>query len=457
MTIMSFTGPRRTLLLAATIVTAACQSLDAPDQNAISLDGLTTAPTPASVAAATQDLIVGFRQKTASMTSTFGILGREGYNLDPGNLQNVQQYFVALGDIAIWSGPYRMLKLADMVDVAVDKVAALSATQKAGYHGFIATAKAFQLLAVIRCVDASGAAIDAASGPTDSLPPIVDKAAVYTAIDQLLDNGQTALQAAGATFAFSLGTGFAGFETPATFLRFNRALRARADIDVGSYSQALTDLAASFLDTTKPMTYGPVATYSTAAGDAQNPLYEAQPRVYFAHPSLATNAQKKADGSLDNRFVSKVKATTSVTRAGVTTAWTFQIYSGPTAAIPIIRNEELILLHAEASLGLNNTASAISDINIVRASSGGLAPISSPYAASAGQPATLLDELLYEKRYSLLWEVGTTWLDARHYGELAALPHDAAGFVVFPYTRIPDAECQARRNAPAGCVSPKGL
>jgi hypothetical protein len=317
------------------------------------------------------------------------------------------------------------------------------------------TVKALELLTVIRTVDQSGAALDAATSPSGPLPPIVSRSEVYGYIVSLLDSAQTQLQAAGPTFAFTLGAGFAGFNTPATFLSFNRALRARADVDMTNYAQALTDLSASFLDVTKPMFYGPFNTYSTVAGDAQNPLYEAQPRVWYAHPSLMAKAQRRADGTLDNRVVAKVKAIPAITRAGITTQWTFQSFTGPTAPIYIIRNEELILLRAEASLALGSTSAAVRDINIVRATSGGLPAISDPYVAATGQPATLLDELLYEKRYSLMWEEGTSsWLDARRYNKLASLPKDLASFVVYPYTRISDVECQQRNNAPAGCKMP---
>jgi hypothetical protein len=442
---------------AALIVAAltACKSLDGPDQNAVSLGDLTTSPTPASVNAATQNLLAGMRADASAVTSTFGQFGREAYNLDPGNLQNVQQYFVVLGDVAIWTGPYRTIKLADLILSSLDGVSAFSAAQKSGYRGFAMTVKALELLTVIRTVDQSGAALDASSNPSAPLPPIASRNEVYAYVTALLDSAQTQLQAAGTSFSFSLGAGFAGFNTPATFLTFNRALRARADIDMGNYAQALTDLAASFLDVTKAMYYGPFNTYSTTAGDVQNPLYEAQPRVWYAHPSLMAKAQRKPDGTLDNRVLAKVKSIPAITRAGITTQWTFQNYSGPTAPIYIIRNEELILLRAEANLALGNTSTAIRDINIVRATSGGLAPISDPYVPAAGQPATLLDELLYEKRYSLMWEEGTSsWLDARRYGKLASLPKDLSNFVVYPYTRISDVECQQRNNVPNGCKMP---
>lgn len=444
----------RAAVASAIAVTCGCTNLAAPDQNAISITALTTAPTAASIAGATQDLIAGVRGNAGTIASTFGQFGREAYDLDPGNLQLVQQYFVSLGDLAIWTGPYRQIQLADVILAGVGAISSFSAQQQAGVRGFTMTMKAMQLLTIIRCVDQSGAALDVAAGPTAPLPPIVSKAAVYDYLGQLLDSAQTYLQGAGTTFPFVVGAGFVGFDTPPTFLQFNRAIRARVDIDIGNFTQALTDLGGSFLSLTKPLSTGPFNTFSTVAGDAQNPLYEASPRVWYAHPSLATNAQKKADGTLDNRFLSKVKATPSITRANITTGWTFQLYSGPTASIPILRNEELILLRAEAYLGVGNTNAAISDINFIRATSGGLPPISNPYVAGPGQPATLLDELLYEKRYSLLWEVGTSWLDARHYGELKQLPHDFAGSVVYPYTRIADAECQARANAPAGCAMP---
>lgn len=439
----------------AAIILGACHSLDAPDQNAISLAGLTNTPTVASVAGATQDLLAGMRTDAGTVISTFGQFGREGYDLDPGNLQFVQQYFVSLGDVAIWTNPYRTIKVADLVLAAVGGVPSFTTEQQEGIRGFAMTVKALELLTVIRCVDGSGAALDVSTSATAALPPIVGRDAVYAYIVQLLDSAQTHLQAAGSAFAFNLGAGFTGFNTPATFLQFNRALRARADIETDNFADALTDLSQSFLDTTKPLSTGPFSTYSTIAGDVQNPLYEAQPRVWYAHPSLALDAQLKGDETPDNRFLAKVRQIPSITRAGITTEWTFQVYSGPTAPIPIITNEELILLRAEANLGLSNTSAAIGDINFIRVNSGGLDPISDPYVPAAGQPSTLLDELLYEKRYSLMWSEGTSsWLDARHYGKLSELPKDLPNFVVYPYTRIADVECQARKNAPAGCQNP---
>ena len=109
--------------------------------------------------------------------------------------------------------------------------------------------------------------------------------------------------------------------------------------------------------------------------------------------------------------------------------------SSPTA---IIRNEELVLLRAEANIGLNNLAAALVDINDIRAVSGGLTPL-----GTLG--ATPLDALMYEKRFSTLFE-GLRWVDMRRWNRLALLPIDKAGQFVAKVMPIPQAECDARAS-----------
>src|SRR5438477_754946 len=69
---------------------------------------------------------------------------------------------------------------------------------------------------------------------------------------------------------------------------------------------------------------------------------------------------------------------------------------------------------AEANIALNNTGPAIADIDLIRVQSGGLA------ASSGLNPSNILDELLKQKRYSLLFEGGHRWIDLRRYGKLDA-------------------------------------
>jgi hypothetical protein len=447
----------RVASVASLLVMGCSAPPDAPDQNAQALGDLTGTPSVSAITTAAQGLIRGLR--ATQTTQLFSRLGREGYNLDPGNPQNFPAFYSTLGDLAPWAGPYATIKLADLVIEPLDRVAGLSTPQKEAIRGFAKTIKATQLLTVIRSTDVNGALLDAAANPTDPPAPIASKAEVYAQIFKLLDEAQVHLKAGGTAFPFLLGSGFAGFDTPASFLTFTQAVRARADIDLKNWSAALNDLSGSFLDTSAPLTKGVYETYSLVSGDITNPLYEGVPRLFFVHPRIVANAQKKADGSPDNRLTAKAKAIPPISRFGLTNVaaiWTN--YPSQTAPVAFLRNEELILLRAEANLGLGNDAAAVADINFVRVNSGGLPPITLPYAPAAGAPPTLLDELLYNKTYSLMWEEGSSsWLDARRYGKLANLPHDLPGQVVFPYLRIADLECDARDPKPAGCTSPTGL
>ena len=447
----------RAISLAALSVAVGCKPIDAPDQNAQALSDLTGTPSVSAVTTSAQGLVRGLRAALA--TQTFSRLGREGYNLDPGNPQNFPAFYSTLGDLAPWAVPYSTIKLADLVIAPLEKVVGLSAAEKESIRGFAKTIKATQLLLVIRATDLNGAQLDATGNPTDPPAPIASKPEVFGEIFKLLDEAQTHLKAGGNTFPLLLGSGFAEINTPPTFLKFNRAIRARANIELKNWSEALVDLNGSFLDENAPLNTGVYHTYSLVSGDATNNLYEGVPRLYFVHPRIQANAQKKADGTPDDRVLRKVESIPPFSRFGLTNvSATWKNYPTQTASIPYLRNEELILLRAEANLGLGNTVAAIADINLVRTKSGGLPPITLPYNPAAGAPPTLLDELLYNKTYSLMWEEGSSsWTDARRYGKLAQLPHDLPGHVVFPYLRIADLECDARNPKPAGCTSPAGI
>jgi starch-binding outer membrane protein, SusD/RagB family len=190
--------------------------------------------------------------------------------------------------------------------------------------------------------------------------------------------------------------------------------------------------------------------HGTGPGDFANPLAQ-DPLVgeNFVHPSMKTDAQLQADGvTLDQRFLDKtvprplrsVGSDASLLSSDL--GWIR--YTTPSTPIPIIRNEELILLHAEASIGLLDLVTATDDINFIRTTSGRLAPI-----GLLPTPEAALDELLYNKRYSLMYEGGHRWLDARHYGRLATLPIDRPANtppdVIFSTLPIPTAEVLSRQ------------
>ena len=61
----------------------------------------------------------------------------------------------------------------------------------------------------------------------------------------ILDGALSDLNAAGDSFSFPLA-GFEGFDTPSTFSKFNRAVKAVALIYSGNKTEALTALSSSF-------------------------------------------------------------------------------------------------------------------------------------------------------------------------------------------------------------------
>jgi hypothetical protein len=311
--------------------------------------------------------------------------------------------------------------------------------------------QALDLIMVIQTRDAFGAPIDVNLDPAAAPGPVASRQEVYARIVSLLDGARTDLQSAGTGFPFALSPGFADFDTPSEFIRFNRALRARTAIWLSDFAGALSALQASFLDTSAPLTLGAYHTFSTGSGDAQNGNFDPTGRTLRGHPSFQTDAQRRPDGSLDLRAQRKQgQASGTLTVQGVSSDKLVTVYEGPTSPLPIMRNEELILLRAEANIGLGNLTAAIPDIDLIRTTSGGLAPYAGPVTATA-----LLDELLYNKRYSLYFE-GHRWSDLRRYNRLGQLPRDVATHRVFAQWPYPQNECLARQLTTDACSPVNG-
>ena len=200
-------------------------------------------------------------------------------------------------------------------------------------------------------------------------------------------------------------------------------------------------------------------TFTTGTGDAQNGLINTN---IYAHPSLETDAQSNGD-VLDARFTSKivrVPAEDAGTAGGLNSDLKFTAYASPDASVPIIRNEELILLRAEAEWGSGDLAAAIADLNIVREGSGGLEPLADGLDADAVE-----EEILYNRRYSLMFEGGHRWIDLKRHGRTAAcgaspattgttncLPLDLPGAPHQP--ALPDPDRRVRRASGRAGLQP---
>ncbi len=447
---------RSAIVILALVWSGGCNELTVPDFNNLDLSDLAKNPTPAKIAQAAQGMLIGARAQIGEQNgyvSLLGILGRESYNFDAADPRFITEMLIGPldGGSPAFGGnlfelPYRNIRNGNTLLGAVDVVAGLSDEQKEATRGFVKTIQALDYLEIINTRDELGAPIEVDQDPTAEPAPIATKSEVFAHIVQLLDEASGHLQAGGASFPFGVSDGFTDFSTPASFLTFNRALKARVEVYRGNYAAALEALDASFLNLDAPLTLGAYHSYSTRSGDLQNQLFDPTGRAILAHPSIITDAQPRPDGTPDAR-TSKVAALDEPrTVQDITTDLVFTIYPSNIAPIPVIRNEELILLRAEANLGLGQLPAALDDIDFIRVRSGRLAPYSGPVTQAA-----LLDELLYDRRYSLLFEGGHRWIDARRYGRLESLPRAVPTHNVFDHFPFPEAECLARSPAPPEC------
>ena len=437
----------------------ACREVTVPNYNNPSVNALTSTPTASVVNTAVVGLLVLYRGGTSVEAWQMGSFGREAYNLlqaEPRDLLGFYGGPVVPGGFVQdlgWSNAYTNLRQAQLLMTAVDKVANYSTAQKEAVKGFVETIAAMEMLRQIKIRDTIGIVIDIPVDP-NVLGPVAGKDAVLARISDLLDSAKTHLAAGGSAFPFALTSGFAGFNTPATFIAVNRAMKARDDLLRKQWQQVLTDLSASFIDTSATslagLNKGAYNVWNTASGDSPNPLYDPTPTALYVHPSILSGAQKRADGSPDLRVTRKTAPGVTRTLQGVVGTTKFIQYSSLNDPTPIVRNEELILMRAEANYQLGNMAAAIADLNFIRVNSGGLAPLPANFSGD------MVTEILYNRAYSLLFEQGTRWVDARRYGRLAQLPKTSGGTFpeqIFPYVMFTDAECIQRNQQPAQACS----
>jgi starch-binding outer membrane protein, SusD/RagB family len=427
---------------------AAC-NLEVDNLNGPNLETLVDNPTPSAIAAASTGMLITLRTGLADRpgyVSELGILGRESYVLDPADPRFITELMktqeIGPGSLVFggnfWATPYAGIHNAEIILTAVDNVgSAMTDEEKEATRGFVKTMEALQYLVVYNTRFDVGGVIVMSDDP-NVLDPIVGKAEMENKIQSLLEEAKTHLMAGGDVFPFPLSSGFTGFDTPTNFVKVNRAIKARMSVYVGSHAQALTELQESFIaqDMANPQfNLGAFNVFRSAGGDLTNQLVD--PNIY-ANPSIFATAHKDAGGMVDDqRVLAKLeKLPTPVGQSGLTATETFKMYT-ITTPIAIIRNEELILLKAEAEIFTNDLATANTDLNFVRTLSGGLPP----YPAFASQ-AEAIDALVYERRNSLLFEGGHRWIDSRRLGKLGDLPLDG-GFVHMQMP-IPQAETDAR-------------
>ncbi len=413
-----FTKTRFAILtgLAVTVLMlSSCGSQDINDQNNLDVNSPSV-----SIQGLALGLEAGVRDNINTYYRVTGSIGREIYyfqGADPRFTGELLEGPIDNGGFLLlrpWESAYRVIRNGNDI-LARMSALGLSGEQANGASGFAKTYMAYAHLRNLTYTWDNGIRFDVAG----ELPgPFIDRAAALDAIAALLDQAYNELTSAGSSFAWNTTSGLAAFDTPATFAQLNRGFKARVDAYRENWQGVLDALSNSFVDANASMDLGAYMLFSLAAGDTVNPVYEDQNGsllILHGHPSMVTDAEAG-----DDRLARKINVRSSTTvfdalssNLGVTTA------ARADAPYPIMRNEELLLLRAEANIHLGNLDVAATDINNVRAVSGNLGPVNLTDMSSA------IDQLLHERRYSLFHE-GHRWVDMRRYGKLNELPLDRA-------------------------------
>lgn len=412
-------------LLASILALGACDFEQSTNPN--SPDPIGENPSRGQVSAGANGMLIALRTDVQDFALDVGILGREVLRIDGSDPRFITELLISELDPGgdafggdHWGDQYNAIRGGKRLLDALPTAELLSDAERSATAGFVRTIQAYSFLMILTTHTQDSIPIDIPADIAAPPAPFVTNAAAYDHVVALLDQGRADLLAGGAAFPFSLPAGFTGFNTPATFVQFNRSLRARVAAYRQDWAGVLAALTESFLvDAAAPLERGVYLDYGTGSGDLANPLSQ-DPTAgeNFAHAVLDTLAQLQTDGvTKDRRFVTKTIPRAATTSNGFTSYLGWIRYPSPNSPIPLIKVEELLLLRAEANINLNNLPAALGDINTVRQVSGGLPP-----ALPFVDQTAAIDELLYNRLFSLLYEGGHRWIDLRRYGRLALSP-----------------------------------
>ena len=378
------------------------------------------------------------------------------------------------GWIEMWQAEYQNIRTAQEILLAIPNVRpAYTTGQAAGLTGLVQTLEAYNYLLIAWAHDSEGFVIMQSPNAT-KLNPLVCLKDGLAYVAALLDSANTNLNTAGATaFPFKLPPGFAAVgqfagpsNLPGSFASFNRALAARAKLelayamagtqptfttagtpDQGMLMSADTAMKASALFTPTALPENTAGgfpydnnsvlfDFSAQSGDQVNPMNQ-------NIGTLAVLGQVPSDQDTVNDLRWKAKFALNPACNPGCTNWPVQLpglsevaapgsppvaskyilatYTAPGAPMPIIRSENLTLFEAMIRLGLGDFAGAWGYVNDVRTQVGGLPALNTmvDFVSTRNQImkeqeiSTLgeagADRLVSIQMYNIAAEADTTW------------------------------------------------
>lgn len=425
-------------LAAAALVAAGCKDnpvanpIDAPTVGALS--GALTRVTLQQLAtgALAQDRLAA---NVFAYAIEAGIFGRDVYRIDASEPRFVQETLAGNPDPGsfagggAWANYYVAIRAENTLikSLATAPSSQFSTAEVAATRGFFRTMKALDYWRVIEMHDSVGATIQ--TDDPSAVTAIRCKGSVYAYVASLLDSANADFAAAGAAtvLPFTLPTGFTAFgrdySTVANLVLFNRGLKGKVDFyrgldrtnpqpalfpaAIAELTQALGGAAPGAVP---PSTFPDGPYYVFVPGGSENTPNTISDSKIGLNPLVRDSVQQgdaRASKIVSRSTLSGFGLSTTITYVGAVASTANQA-----APLGILRDEELVLLRAQAEIEAGQFVNAYADINDVRTNYGLLPdPISF-------NKATAISDLLYEKRYSLLFEGPQRLDDLRAYGRL---------------------------------------
>ena len=406
---------------------SSCKIEPVPDPNNPSLEHLSTDPTKGEIQNLVTGTESGMRTDMSFYWHDLGALGRDYYHTSASDPRWTSDLVGKAGAVLDnnsfyttrpYNAAYLVIKNANILlsGLTNTKASITDQERKVGI-AYANTVKAYELLLVLNLQYDNGIRVDVAN--PDALGPFLSRADALKRIIGLMDSAYTDLNANAST-PFPFTSALYG-NTAGNFAQFNRALAARLAVYNSDWNGALTNLGNSFFDITGDLKKGAYYIYSTAGGDQLNPVFipmNSSGEVNIAQTSFVTDAETG-----DTRLNKVSKRTTPYKTDDITGVYDLYLYKTNLDPIPIIRNEELILIYAEAKIqlgGMSNFTDAVTALNKIRTAAG------LPAYSGAMTQSALITEMLKQRRYSLYGE-GHRWIDMRRYNLLNTLPNDRPG------------------------------
>lgn len=351
-------------------------------------------------------------------------------------------------DASGYETPYFAIRHANLLLESLENAEFLSDAERNAYIGFANTFKAYQFQMPLMHQYQNGIRVDVTFAEPLEPGGFLSYDDALTEIRGILNGAATSLENAGDTFPFPLSDGFKEFQPPfesvstLDMLQINRAIAARYALYAEDWQGALDALDDSFLNlspgqTEEDLYVGPAHTFG-GGNDLFNPYFfvdDANENLVIV-PSPAFIADAEAGDMRIERKLDQRSTPVEVNDIpDLSMSFQDGRFASATSPMPFIRNEELLLIYAEANIQLGgaNLDDAVDAINIIR-SVWGLDPYSGPVEQGA-----LIDEMLNQRRYSL-WGEGHRWVDMRRYDRLDEIDTSADGGRVATFIGRPQGE-----------------